>query len=182
MRIYVLSIIHSNSHVQGVDFLQAPSCKSVIRHLWSKQTTSWNLVLEYIVTCTLQEISLGGLGKSRNPVPLLLFPLSLMCTHTPVMIHTLLPMTTDIIIPFPTHTPSLLSLEAHFSAMPILSLWFIHYSEQFSFSTAFLDLTTGLIILRSTGPFLPDNFIIAQSIFISQWMDLTHVTAARNQK
>lgn len=45
MRIYVLSIIYSNSHVQGADFLQAPSCKSVIRHLWSKQTTSWNLIL-----------------------------------------------------------------------------------------------------------------------------------------
>lgn len=78
--------------------------------------------------------------------------------------------------------PTMVFLEAHSSAMSILSLGCIHHSEKCCFSTAVLDLTTGLVILRTTGPLLPDNFIISQRIFISHWMNLTHVTAARNQK
>lgn len=142
-----------------------------------------NTLLWYIVTNTLQGISFVGGNNPENQ--------SLSCYFLCLSWNTC----TD------THVNWLASID-HRHHHPLSSLtlppccpWkIILLPCQFclfgSFTTLnnvafpqqFLDLTTGLVILRITSPLLPDNFIISQSIFISQWINLMHVTADRNQK
>lgn len=181
MKIYLLSIIHSNSYVQGVYFLQAPSCKSVIRYLWSKQTTSWNLILCFCILLHApdKKYHLQHWGSPENQ-SLSCYFACLSCALTSSYRHTHCfqwPQTPSSLFLTPCCPWEVILLPCQFYVF-----WFFHHSEQHCFSTAFLDLTTGLVISHTTDSLFPDNFIISQSIFISQWMNLTHVGAARNQK